>query len=140
LLFIKGATIVMRNMAVGCLLLFVAIAARADWREENGRAHIQNSFSADLLADASLGSRIRLRCAAPTAPWSCAISFSLRSGGVASSVIGQSFLGLPSLVLFDMSSGLQTFWRNEKMPVNGDPHKMLLSMFNNVGMHSKKRR
>ena len=28
-------------------------------------------------------------------------------------------------------------WRNEKMPVDGDLHKMLLSTIKNVGMHSK---
>ena len=40
--------------------------------------------------------------------------FSLRSGGLASSVIGQPLLVLPSLALLDMSSGLQSFWRNGK--------------------------
>jgi hypothetical protein len=55
------------------------------------------------FADASLGSDFRLRCAALTAPWSWAISFSLRSGGAASSVVGRSFRELPPRVLFDMS-------------------------------------
>ena len=63
----------------------------------------QGCLSGDSLADASPGSGIRLRCAAPTAIWSFAMSFSLRGGGLAWSVFGRPSLDRPSFVPFDMS-------------------------------------
>jgi hypothetical protein len=64
----------------------------------------QESFSIDLLSQLSEDLDIRFRCAAFTAPWSCAISFSLRSGGAGSPANSRDFLGASSLVLLDISS------------------------------------
>jgi hypothetical protein len=96
-------------------------------------------LSGDWLADASLGSGVRLRCAALTAFWSFAMSFSPRGGGVASSVIGQPSLGRPSFARFDMSSSLHGGAR-EKCQLMSMCTRWLLSMFNVVGMHSTERR
>jgi len=82
----------------------------------------QGCFSGDSPAEASPGSDIRLRCAAPTAIWSFAMSFSLKGGGVASPVFGRPSSGRPSFVPFDMSPGLHSGARG-KMPVNVDVHK-----------------
>lgn len=98
----------------------------------------QGCLSGDSLADASLGSGILLRCAAPTAIWSFAMSFSLR-GGVTSSVFGRPFLGRPSFVPFDMSPGLQGGAR-EKCQLMSMCTRWLLSKFGVVGMHSTERR
>src|ERR1700733_182228 len=68
------------------------------------------SFSGDRAVE-SLRSVMRLRCAALTAFWSCAMSLSLKSGGAASPGIGRSFLGSQPFSRFNMSSVLQRFWR-----------------------------
>jgi hypothetical protein len=64
----------------------------------------QESFSIDLLSRLSMDLDILFRCAAFTAPWSWAISFSLRSGGAGSPANRRDFLGASSLVLLDISS------------------------------------
>ena len=99
----------------------------------------QGCLSEDSLADASLGSDIRLRRAAPTAIWSFSMSFSLRGGGVASRVFGRPSLGRPSFVPFDMSPGLHGGAR-EKCQLMSMCTRWLLSKFNVVGMHSTERR
>ena len=98
----------------------------------------QGCFSGDSLADASPGLGIRLRCAAPTAIWSFAMSFSLRGGGVASPVFGRPSLGRPSFVPFDMSPGLQGGAR-EKCQFMSMCTRWRLTKFNVVRMYSTKR-
>jgi hypothetical protein len=81
----------------------------------------QRSFSGELLAAASVGSAFRLRCAAITAHWSCAMRCSLRSGGVGSAITRRSFLDLLSLALLDISGLPKSLLRNGNMPASDGP-------------------
>jgi hypothetical protein len=99
----------------------------------------QSSFSAARLSDSSIGVGIFFRCAARTAPWSWAISFSLRSGGVRSSIIGRSFFGLPPFVLLGIVFVLRSFSRGKNMPATDGSIKILVPRLTNVGTDSRKR-